>query len=115
MKPDTPEAYSEPCQTSKMELFVKMINGWKPLTIFAKSSISDYCQCSEYASTLLLIFNQKVFQNDQNEVDVRYLTKLTCWLISFLLDLNSMFSTGILLTVTVSILSVCKVLSKGTL
>ena len=27
MKPDTPEAYSEPCQTSKMELFVKMING----------------------------------------------------------------------------------------
>ena len=29
------EAYSEPCQTSKMELFGKIVNGYDPLTIFA--------------------------------------------------------------------------------
>ena len=33
------EVPSEPCQTSKMEHFVKTINDWKPLTIFAKHSI----------------------------------------------------------------------------
>ena len=37
----TPEAYSEPSGTSKMEFFAKIVNGWKPLTIFAKSSILD--------------------------------------------------------------------------
>ena len=31
----------EPCQTSKMELFAKRVNGFQPLTIFAKSSILD--------------------------------------------------------------------------
>ena len=33
------EAYAEPCQTSKMELFTEIVNGFEPLTIFAKSSI----------------------------------------------------------------------------
>ena len=37
------EAYSEPCQESKMKLF-------QSLTIFAKSSTLDVCQGSEYAS-----------------------------------------------------------------
>ena len=68
------EAYSEPCQTSKMELFPKLINGcnhggvlllerlqaeacstplWvQVLTIFAKSSNLDVWQGSEYASDL---------------------------------------------------------------
>ena len=32
------EVYLEPCQTFKMEVFVKTVNGRKPLTIFAKSS-----------------------------------------------------------------------------
>ena len=32
------EVYSEPCQTSKMELFAKRLDDWKPLTVFAKSS-----------------------------------------------------------------------------
>ena len=38
-----PEVYSEPYQTSKMEHFVKIVNDWKTLTIFAKcpSSIFD--------------------------------------------------------------------------
>ena len=47
------EAYSEPCQTSqirsgsrtaarsKMERFVIIVNGWKPLTIITKHSILD--------------------------------------------------------------------------
>ena len=30
--------HSEPCQTSKMEFFAKIVNGQKPLTIFTKSS-----------------------------------------------------------------------------
>ena len=37
------DVYSEPCQTSKMKCF-------KPLTIFAKSSILDVLQGSEYIS-----------------------------------------------------------------
>ena len=45
-----PEAYSEPCQTSKMELFAKIVNGFSYLNIFAKSSISDVSQNSEFAS-----------------------------------------------------------------
>ena len=34
-----PEAYSELCQTSKMELFEKINNGFQPLTILPKRSI----------------------------------------------------------------------------
>ena len=33
------EASSEPYQTSEMELFVKIVNGLKPVTIFVKSFI----------------------------------------------------------------------------
>ena len=32
-----------------MERFVKIVNGYKPLTVFAKRSILDVCQCNEYA------------------------------------------------------------------
>ena len=35
------EAYSEPCQTSKMELFVKIVDGGLQLAKFAKSSILE--------------------------------------------------------------------------
>ena len=35
------ELHSEPSQTSKIEVFAKIINGFKPLTIFAKKSILD--------------------------------------------------------------------------
>ena len=41
-------AYSEPCETSKMELLAKTVNDWKPLTIFANSSILVVSQSSEY-------------------------------------------------------------------
>ena len=33
------EAYSVPCQTSKLELFAKIVNNFQPLTIFEESSI----------------------------------------------------------------------------
>ena len=52
------EAYSEPSQTSKIELFEKVVNGFQPLTIFEKSSILDVWQGSEYASGN----NQKYFE-----------------------------------------------------
>ena len=37
----TPEAYPEPSQKSKVKLFTKIVNSWKPLTIFLKDSIVD--------------------------------------------------------------------------
>ena len=36
-----PVEYSEPYETSKMELFAKIVNGFQLFTIFAKSSILD--------------------------------------------------------------------------
>ena len=32
------EAYPEPNQSSKIEIFAKTVNYWKPLTIFVKGS-----------------------------------------------------------------------------
>ena len=39
---------SEPCQTVKTELFVELVKGWKPLTIYRKNRIFDVWQDSEY-------------------------------------------------------------------
>ena len=33
------EAHSEPSQTSKMELYAKIVNGFRPFIFFEKSSI----------------------------------------------------------------------------
>ena len=38
MKVLIPEAYSEPCQISKMEHFVEINNGQKPETIFPNAA-----------------------------------------------------------------------------
>ena len=46
------ETYSEPRRTSKIEHFEKIVSGWKPLTIFAKSTTLDVALSSEYASGL---------------------------------------------------------------
>ena len=43
------EVYSEPCQTSKIEHFVKIVNDFQPLSIFAKRSILDIWEGCEYA------------------------------------------------------------------
>ena len=53
---DESEWHLEPCQTSKTEHFATRVNGWKLLTIFAKSSILDVWQGSEYASPWVLFF-----------------------------------------------------------
>ena len=44
------EAYAEPCQTFKMEIFANIVNGFLFLFIFAKSAILDVWQDSEFAS-----------------------------------------------------------------
>ena len=44
------EAYSEHCQTFKMERFEKIVEGFELLTVFAKRSILDVWQGSECAS-----------------------------------------------------------------
>ena len=48
------EAYSEPCETSKMELFRKIGNGSKPLPSIIKSFILDVSQGSKYTSGFCL-------------------------------------------------------------
>ena len=67
------EAYSEPCQTSKMERFAKIVNGKKPLTIFAERSVLDVWHDFESASErenlasssqVLSGFKLKVFSNN---------------------------------------------------
>ena len=45
------KAYPDPYQTSKMSVFAKIVNDWKP-TIFAKQSIFDVWQGSDYTSGL---------------------------------------------------------------
>ena len=44
------EPHSEPCQTAKRELFVKIVNQFQLLTIFAQSFIIDFWQGSVYAA-----------------------------------------------------------------
>ena len=50
------EAYSELCQTSKMEYLTKTVNGFQLLTIFAKHSILGVRQGSEYDSRFIKLF-----------------------------------------------------------
>ena len=41
------EAYAEPCQTSKMDCFVKIVNGLNLLRLFVRHSILDVWQGSK--------------------------------------------------------------------
>ena len=38
---DSRVAYSESCQTSKLDRYAKIVNGYNPLTIFGNRSILD--------------------------------------------------------------------------
>ena len=49
---ESTEVYSELCQTYKMELFAKIVNGFQLLTIFAKNAILDVLQGFECASVV---------------------------------------------------------------
>ena len=42
--------YSEPCQTSKLELFVKIVNGFQPLTILEINFNLDVLQGPKFDS-----------------------------------------------------------------
>ena len=46
--PQYTQAHSKPSQTSRIELFARIVNGFKPRTIFTETSILDVwlgCQC----------------------------------------------------------------------
>ena len=47
-----PEAYPEPCQTSKIDCFVKIVNGLNLLNFFVRHSILDVWQGSKYTSVI---------------------------------------------------------------
>ena len=49
--------HSEPSQTSKMEIYAKIVNGRELLTIFAKSFILDVWLGSEYVSVYIPLDN----------------------------------------------------------
>ena len=38
---DKPETVSKTCQTSKLDLFTKIVNGFRPLTVFIEIIILD--------------------------------------------------------------------------
>lgn len=44
------ESYSKPYETYKMKRFEKLIKGYKPFTIFPKTSILDVRNVSKYNS-----------------------------------------------------------------
>ena len=48
------QAYSEPCQTSKIERFAKVFNGKNPSTIFTQWFILDVLQNFKYAPATIL-------------------------------------------------------------
>ena len=60
-----PEVFFEPCQTSKMECFVKIVNVFLSLSIFTKHYMIDVWQASEYASGF--IWNKKIVYTDQTK------------------------------------------------
>ena len=51
----TPEPHSEPSQTSKVELFAKIVNGSKSLIAFTRRSILDDWLGSEYACFVCIL------------------------------------------------------------
>ena len=57
--------YSEPSQTPRKELFVKIVTGWKPLTIFAKSSILDIWLRLNTLQTIRSVF--RILSNIKDE------------------------------------------------
>ena len=60
------EAHSKPCQTSKIEYFVKTVNGWKPWTIFTEMIYLKFSKGSEYATVKGTIEKWKKDQVKQN-------------------------------------------------
>ena len=58
------EAYSELCQTSKLESFAKIVNGVKKITIFKRNFVLELfdIQNSEYAfANMLQLYPKSTF------------------------------------------------------
>ena len=67
------EAYSEPCQTSKMKRFAKIVYGFSPLSsekepkiTSKKSAILNIWQDFDYGSAVYLPFFEKFFSGKYN-------------------------------------------------
>ena len=58
---DISEEYSEPSRTSKVDPLAKIVNSWKPLTIFAKIFNLDVPLGSEYGSAFLYSIKKKIY------------------------------------------------------
>ena len=73
------QVYSEPCQTSKMEYFAKIVYSLQVLIIFAKCTILYAWQGSEYSFAL----NAKIFISSRTEavtdIKLESLTKTRKW------------------------------------
>ena len=54
------QAYTKPSQTSKIELFSKIVSGFQALNIFAKSFILDVWQISEWTSEIHPICSKQI-------------------------------------------------------
>ena len=63
-----PEAYSEPCQISKVEFLTKIVNGYKQLTFFVKHLILDVWLDPVYASVICYSLFGKT--EDANKIDL---------------------------------------------
>ena len=66
------EAYLEPCQTSKMERFVKIITGFKPIAIFEKSSILLFDKVLNMSLVYMLTLRERFFLFVFEVVKVKY-------------------------------------------
>ena len=73
--------YSEPSQTSKVELFAQILNVEKLLTILVERSASDAWHGSEYVCSLnylmVLIFLQARKQRKELRIDIG--RESICW------------------------------------
>ena len=58
------KVYSEPSQVSEMKLFEKIVNSWKPLTIFSESSILCVWLGSAYAFGIVVLFKCSNFHSE---------------------------------------------------
>ena len=66
------EAYSERSQTSKMQLFAKIVTGFKKSNIFAKVSILDVCLVFQFTSEYFVdTYDRFVYLRRRQLIDKR--------------------------------------------
>ena len=84
------EAYLEPCQTCKMERFVKIITGFKPIAIFEKSSILLFDKVLNMPLAYMLTLRERFFLFVFEVVKVKYphyTPGIMSWILSILVIL----------------------------